>query len=124
MRNVDQLLNGRISAQYSVVAGSISCGGDQGTQSWWELIRSKKLSSGFVCRKLCLLDFLVMVIQFIRINKSVAWHWFIITVLFIASTTNLPDVANIWSDWSTVSRSNFERNWVSVFVDSYVEIKK
>ena len=49
---------------YSVVTGSISSGGDH---CWWHLIMSKLLSSVCVCCTQCLSDFLVMVIQFIKI---------------------------------------------------------
>ena len=60
--DVDQLLNVRVSALHSRVTGSTSTGGDR---SCWELIRSKPLSSVSVCHAQCLLNFLVMVIQFI-----------------------------------------------------------
>ena len=38
-------LSCRVSALQSVVAGLISSGGDYGIHSWWDLIRSKQLSS-------------------------------------------------------------------------------
>ena len=43
-------LSGRVSALHSVVAGSISSGGDHGIHCWWDLIRLKQLSSVSVCR--------------------------------------------------------------------------
>ena len=43
-------LSCRVSALQSVVAGSISSGGDYGIHCWWDLIRSKQLSSVPVCR--------------------------------------------------------------------------
>ena len=43
------ICSGRISALRSVVAGSISSGGDHGIHWWWDLIRSKQLSSVSVC---------------------------------------------------------------------------
>ena len=42
-------LSGRVSALHSVVAGSISSGGDHSIHCWWDLIRSKQLSSVSVC---------------------------------------------------------------------------
>ena len=42
-------LSCRVSALQSVVAGSISSGGDYGIHCWWGLIRSKQLSSVPVC---------------------------------------------------------------------------
>ena len=38
-----------LMALHSVVAGSISNGGDHGIHCWWDLIRSKPLSSVSVC---------------------------------------------------------------------------
>ena len=55
-------LSCRVSALQSVVAGWISSGGDHGIHCWWDLIRSKQLSSVSVRR--CSPDFLAMVIQF------------------------------------------------------------
>ena len=43
-------LSCRVLAMQSVVAGSISSGGDYGIHCWWDLIRSKQLSSVPVCR--------------------------------------------------------------------------
>ena len=37
--------NKQIINKLSVVAGSISSGGDHGIHCWWDLIRSKQLSS-------------------------------------------------------------------------------
>ena len=42
-------LSGRVSALHSVVAGSISSGGDHGICCWWNLIRLKQLSSISIC---------------------------------------------------------------------------
>ena len=47
--DVDRWLSGRVSALHSVVAGLISSGGDHGIYRWWDLLRSKLLSSVFVC---------------------------------------------------------------------------
>ena len=67
-------LSYRVSALQSVVAGSISSGGDFGILRWWDLIRSKQQSSvPYVVRR-CLADFLVRVIQFTRsipLNKRI-----------------------------------------------------
>ena len=41
---------GRVWVLHSVVAGSISSGGDHGIRCWWDLIRSKQLSSFSVWR--------------------------------------------------------------------------
>ena len=57
---MDQLLTGSVSALHSVDSSSISSG-----KITVYLIRSKQLSSGTLYRTQCLLDFLVMVIQFI-----------------------------------------------------------
>ena len=58
-------------------AGSISSGEDHGIycwwdlirfdhiHCWWDLIRLKQQSSGFICNAQCLLEFMIMVIQFI-----------------------------------------------------------
>ena len=43
-------LSGRVLVLRSVVAGSISTGGDHDIHCWWDLIRSKQLSGGSVCR--------------------------------------------------------------------------
>ena len=45
----------RVSAQQSVVAGSISSGGDYGKHCWWDLIRSKQLKQFCSVFKLWLL---------------------------------------------------------------------
>ena len=42
-------LSCRVSALQSVVAGSISSGGDYAIHCWWDLIRSKQLSSVPIC---------------------------------------------------------------------------
>ena len=52
-------------ALHSVIAGSISSGGDQNIHYWWDLKRSKQLFSVSVCHTQCLPVFLVMVIQYI-----------------------------------------------------------
>ena len=49
MCDVGWWLSGRVSAVHSVVAGSIFRGGDHGILCWWDLIRSKQLSSVSVC---------------------------------------------------------------------------
>ena len=43
-------LSCRVSALQSVVAASISSGGNPGIHCWWDLIRSKQQSSVSVCR--------------------------------------------------------------------------
>ena len=43
--DVNWWLSCRVSVLQSVVTGSISSGGDYGMHCWWELIRSKQLSS-------------------------------------------------------------------------------
>ena len=48
--DVDWWLSGRVLALHSVVAGLISSGGDHGIHCWWDLVRSKRLSSVSVCR--------------------------------------------------------------------------
>ena len=48
--DVDCWLSCRVSAQYSVVTGSISTEGNHGMHYWWDLIRLKQLSSVSVCR--------------------------------------------------------------------------
>ena len=45
----DHSLQSQVSAVQSVVAGSISSDGDHGIHCWWDLIRSKQLSSVSVC---------------------------------------------------------------------------
>ena len=55
-------LSCRLSPLQSVVTGPISSGGGHGIYCWWDLIRSKQLSS--VSVRKCSPDFLVMVIQF------------------------------------------------------------
>ena len=40
----------RVSALQSLVAGSISSDGNHGVDLWWDLVRSKQLSSVSVCR--------------------------------------------------------------------------
>ena len=50
MCDVHWHLSGRVSALHSMVAGSISSGEDHGIHCWWDLIRSKQLSSVSVCR--------------------------------------------------------------------------
>ena len=52
MCDLDGWLSDRVSTLQSVVAGSIPSGGDHGIHSWRDLIRSKQLSSGSVCRAL------------------------------------------------------------------------
>ena len=47
--NMDSWLSCRVSALQSVVTGSISCGGDHSIHCWWDLIKSKQLSSISVC---------------------------------------------------------------------------
>ena len=42
-------LSGRVSPLLSVVAGSTFSGGDHGIRCWWDLIRSKQLSSVSIC---------------------------------------------------------------------------
>ena len=49
MYNINWWLSCRISALQSVVAGSISCGGDHSICCWWDLIKSKHLSSVSIC---------------------------------------------------------------------------
>ena len=58
----------RVSALDSVVAGSISCRGDDGIHCRWNIIRSKQLSSGSVYRAQCLRDLLIIVIRLIIYN--------------------------------------------------------
>ena len=48
--NVDWFISGRVLALHSVVAGSISSGGDHCICWWWVRIKSKQLSSISVCR--------------------------------------------------------------------------
>ena len=48
--DMDSWLSCRVLALQSVVAGSISSGGDYGIHCWWVLIKSKPLSSVPVCR--------------------------------------------------------------------------
>ena len=55
---------GRVSALDAVVAGSISTEGDHGIHDWWDQIRSRQPSCGFVCHAQCFSDFLIIVIQF------------------------------------------------------------
>ena len=43
--DINWCLSCRVSALQSVVTGSISSGGDYGIHCWWDLIRSKQLSS-------------------------------------------------------------------------------
>ena len=50
MRVVDRWLSGSVLALHSVVAGSISSRGGHGIHCWCDLIMSKYLLSGFVCR--------------------------------------------------------------------------
>ena len=47
--DMDWWLSCRVLALQSVVAGSISSGGDHSIHSWWDLIRLKQLSSVSVC---------------------------------------------------------------------------
>ena len=47
--DVDWWLSVRVLALHSVVAGLISSEGDHGIHCWWDLIRSKQLSSVSVC---------------------------------------------------------------------------
>ena len=47
--DVDWQLSGRVPVLYSVVAISISIGRDHGIHCWWDLIKSKQLSSVSVC---------------------------------------------------------------------------
>ena len=47
--DVDLWLSGRVLALHSVVTGLSSSGGDHGVHCWWDLIRSKQLSSISVC---------------------------------------------------------------------------
>ena len=52
------------------VISSIPSGVDHSIHCWWDLIKSKQLCTDPVCHFQCLLDFLVMVIQFIVYNSS------------------------------------------------------
>ena len=82
--NVGWWLSGRVSALPSVVAGSISCGGDHGIRCWWDLIRLKQLSSIFVCHTECMSNFLVMVIQsiYMRVIQKIKWYIYIYICLY------------------------------------------
>ena len=57
VRNMNWWLSCRVPTLQSVVAGSISSGGDYGIFCWWDLIRSKQQSSVPVCRALLFGEF-------------------------------------------------------------------
>ena len=49
MYGVDRCPSDRVSALHLVVTGSISSEGDHVIHYWWDLIKTKQLSSGSVC---------------------------------------------------------------------------
>ena len=48
-QNAETKLYHGATGPHSVIAGSIFSGEDQGIYCWWDLIRSKQVSSGSVC---------------------------------------------------------------------------